>query len=493
MIEHSHMRAAGNAMVWKFIQMGGVKVIYIIRLLVLAILLTPADFGLVAMATVATGFLLSLTNFGLLPAVVQAESMDETKYDAAWTFDMTRSLMVAALTIACAPFIANIFAEPLAVPIIQALALRPLIESMTSIRVAALNRNLTFRPLAYLKIVEAIFSAIISISLARFIGVWALVFGSLGGTTSMVVASYMLAPYRPQIRFNWRAVRPLLNFGGWVFLTSLIAMAGSYALRIVISRQLGTEALGLYFIAVQLAYLPNEVANEAVGAVAFPLFSRLQTNVSQATRAFRALFSGLAAVLYPICALLIVLAPTLIHDLLGPDWAGTEDVIRVLALVVMIGILGDVAVSVFKGFGQPYRITLLEVIQSSITIALVWLLTRRFGLVGSALAWLPAILSSQLLSAHFLQIILDHPFRGLLRPFLAIMAGTGLCVLVAIGASNLVPGVLGLIITIALAGASTLALLWAADRRYQLGFAHNLTLIFPQLAALVGYFSMRNE
>ena len=210
----------------------------------------------------------------------------------------------------------------------------------------------------------------------------------------MVIASYILAPHRPHIAFNWKATSPLMNFGGWVFLTSLVAMAGNYGVRIAISRQLGAEELGLYFIAVQLAYLPNEVADEAVGAVAFPLFARLQGNMLQATRAFRALFSGLAAVIFPLCALMIVLAPALVHDILGPSWAGTERVIRVLSLVVMIGTFGEVAVTVFKGFGQPYRITLLEVIQSSITISLVWVLTRRFGLVGSAMAWLPAILFS---------------------------------------------------------------------------------------------------
>jgi hypothetical protein len=129
MIEQRPMRAAGNAMAWKLVQMGGVKMIYMVRLFVLAILLVPADFGLVAIATSATGFLLGLTNVGLIPAVVQAKDMDDEKYDAAWTFDMSRSFVVATLTIIFAPVIANIFAEPMAVPIIQALALRPLLES----------------------------------------------------------------------------------------------------------------------------------------------------------------------------------------------------------------------------------------------------------------------------------------------------------------------------------------------------------------------------
>ena len=492
-MEQHHLRAAGNAMIWKLFQMGGVKMIYLIRLLVLAILLAPADFGLVAIATTATGFLLSVTNFGLVPAVVQAENMDDVKYDAAWTFDVARSFLVAVLTIIFAPAIANLFAEPLAVHIIQALALRPFIDSLISIKTAALNRELSFRPLAYLKIVEAISNTVISVALAKFIGVWAIVFGSIGGALSMVIASYILAPYRPHISFSWKAARSLMNFGGWVFLTSLVAMAGNYGLRIAISRQLGAEGLGLYFIAVQLAYLPNEVANEAVGAVAFPLFARLQGNVSQATQVFRALFSGLAAVIYPVCALMIVLAPTLTHDILGPSWAGTEEVIRVLSLVVMIGTFGEVAVSVFKGFGQPYRITLLEVIQSSMTISFVWVLTRQFGLVGSAMAWLPAVLFSQLVSVLFLQNILDHPLRGLQSLVMVILAATGLCFVVALTASYLIPGVVGLVAAAALGAAVTILLLWVADRRYQLGFAHNFALAFPQFASILRLTPSRPE
>ena len=487
------MRAAGSAMVWKLVQMGGVKVVYMVRLLVLAILLAPADFGLVAIATSATGFLLGLTNIGLIPAVVQAEIMDDEKYDAAWTFDMARSFIVGALTIILAPVIANIFAEPLAVPIIQALALRPLIESLTSIRVAALNRNLTFRPLAYLRIVEAIFNTVISIALAKFIGVWALVVGPISGAVAMVIASYILAPHRPRISFNWNAVRPLMNFGGWILVTGMAAMAGNYGLRVAISRQLGAEGLGLYFIAVQLAYLPSEVASEAVGAVAFPLFARLQSNISQATRAFRALISGLTAVLYPICALFIVLAPTLIHDILGSEWAGTEQVISILSLVVMIGVFGEVAVSVFKGFGQLYRITLLEVIQSTVTISLIWFLTSRFGLVGAALAKVPAILLSQIVCIRSLLIILDKPFRGLRNPLLATGAATLLCVGVAMTASYLINGVMGLIVAVVLGGLSTVLLLWLADRRFGLGFAHDLSLAFPQFAAFVGFSTAKKE
>jgi O-antigen/teichoic acid export membrane protein len=489
-MNQSFGRLAGSAMVWNAIQLFGNKGIFLIRMIILVRLLAPEDFGLFAIATSATGFLVSITNVGLIPAAVQAENMDEAKYAAVWTFDMARSILIASLTIIFAPFIAVIFAEPLAVPIIQILALRPLFESMISIKMAAFNRNLAFRPLTYLKIAEATVNAIISISLAKLFGVWALVFGALGGTISMIIVSYILAPYRPHLMFSWKIVKPLMNFGGWVLITGLITMAGSYGLRIVISRQLGVEGLGLYYIALQFAYLPSDFARELVGVVAFPLFARLQRDISQATRAFRAMFSGLAAILYPICALLIVLTPSLTHHILGPNWAGTEETIRILALVVMIGIFGEVAATVFRGFGQIYRITMLEVVQSLVTLSFAWVLTSRFGLAGAALAWLPAILLSQLLSIYFIQHILDQPFQGLVRPLSAILASTVLCSMVSLTASQLIPGIPGLLISGVLGVSITAWSLWTADRLYGLGFARNLALVFPQISAFLRPYSI---
>jgi PST family polysaccharide transporter len=485
MTEERPMHAAGTAMLWQAFQMGGVKLLYMIRLLVLAILLTPADFGLIAIATSATGILLNLTNFGLIPALVQTESIDASKYDAVWTFEMTRSVVVTILTILSAPLIAEIFAEPKAIPIIQVLALRPLIEAFTSIKVAALNRNLTFRPLAFLKIIEAIFNAIISIVLAKYIGMWAMVFGMIGGMISMVIASYILAPYRPQILFEWKIVRSLLNFGGWLLVAGVVAMIGNFGLQIIISRELGAEGLGLYFLAAQLAFLPSEVASEVVGSVAFPLFARLQSNIKQIVRTFQAILSGLMALLYPVCVLIIVLSPVLIQDVLGAKWEGTVRLIQILAFATMIGLLSDATVPLVKGFGQSYRAALIEIVQSFSLIAMIWLFTRWFGVLGTALAWLPTTILVQILCLFFIKDIFRTPLREARKSFFAILLAS----LMGAGASTwiilTIQGLAGLILSTCVAVFVTGFFIWYSDHRYSLGLIRNIAIAFPQVASVL--------
>jgi O-antigen/teichoic acid export membrane protein len=489
MTEHRPMRAAGTAMLWQAFQMGGVKLLYMIRLLVLAILLTPADFGLIAIALASTSFLMNLTNFGLIPAVVQAKDMDEAQYDAVWTFDVTRSIIVTGLTVIFAPLIAEIFAEPRAVPIIQVLAIRPLLESLISIRIAALNRNLTFRPLAILKIIEAILNAIISIGLARWAGVWAMVLGMIGGAASMLLASYVLAPYHPRILFDWSAVKPLIKFGGWLLITGVVAMAGNFGLRIVVSRQLGADALGLYFLAAQLAFVPSEIASEVVGTVAFPLFARLQSNLQQAVRAFQAILTGLMALLYPICALIIVLSPTLVREILGPKWAGTVPLIQVLSLVTMIGLLGDTTIPLVKGFGKSYRVTQIELVQSSSLILFIWFFTSRYGALGAALAWLPAIIGVQVISLYFIWDIFHDPLREARRSLFVILITVAVSMLVSYLAIHVFPNVPGLLLASLLAAVVTSTFLWLADYRFALGLRRNILIAFPQIASML---KMRN-
>lgn len=264
-------------------------------------------------------------------------------------------------------------------------------------------------------------------------------------------------------------------------------MAGSYVLRIVISRRLGASELGLYFLAAQLAFMPLEAVGEMVGSVAFPLFARLQDDLQQVTRVFRAILIGVSAFLFPACTLMIVLAPTLVQEVLGPRWEGTVPVIRVLALVSMLGIFGEVAVPILNGLGQPFKVTALEIVQSILIIIFVWIWSGSYGLVGAALAWLPAITASQVLGFIFIRRILSQPFARLRAPVLMITVSSGVGAIVALFIYRIIQGLPGLSLAIFLAVAITAGMLWVSDRRLALGLGEGFSRAFPQVALFMGY------
>ena len=479
-------RQTGSAMFWKSFQLGGVKLIFLARTLILARLLLPEDFGLLAISLIAVDVLLSVTNLGMIPALVQQVEPDERQYNVAWSAGVTRAVLISAIVFLAAPLIASLFAEPRAAILIRVMALRPLLDAAASIKVAELTRNLRFRTLTFLYLPEALANTVVSIALAPRFGVWALVAGTLAGPLVYVVMSYVMAPHRPRFNLDAGAAQALIRFGRWIFLMGIIAVSGSAMLQVVISRELGATELGLYYLAGKLAFIPAEISAEVVGAVAFPLYSRLQTETRQIARAFRAILITVAALLLPLCALMIALAPALVEHVLGARWEGTVLLIQLLALVNVIGLFGDTVSPLLKGLGQPYKLVVIEIVQSTLLIGLIWGLTGRFGVLGAPLAWLAAVGSSQLLSALFLRRLLPQPFAGLGRSLLAILAVCTLGGLLAWGLANVMPGLLGFIVAGLLGTLSIATLLLVLDRAFAFGWLRDFSIAFPQAALFAG-------
>jgi lipopolysaccharide exporter len=477
---------AGSAVAWKAIQLVCIKVIFLGRTTILARLLLPEDFGLLAVSLIAVDFLTSVTELGLVPALVQRRDVDERHYAAAWTMGLIRAAAITAIVFLFAPTVARLLTEPRAVNVIRALAFKPLLVAVANIKTAAMTRDLHFRRLAVISMPDALVNTVVSIGLAHSLGVWGLVAGTLAGQLAYVVMSYWLTPYRPRLLFDFAAVRPLMHFGRWLFLSSVLALAGRSLLQVVISQRLGVAELGLYFLAAKLAFIPAEISSQVVGAVAFPLYAQLQGDVQKAASTFRNIFVGMSALLFPLCALALILAPAVVSSVLGPRWAGTAPLIQLLVLVNVIGLFGDSAVPIFKGMGQPSRLIVVEVLQSSVLVAVIWGLTERIGILNAGYAWLAAVGLSQLVSAHFLRRILPNPFAGLGVPLLAIAAACMVGGLVAWILISQMPDLLGLAIATFISATVIGLLLWVADRRFAFGLAIGLRRAFPQLSLTRG-------
>lgn len=475
-------RRAGSAVTWKLVQLGGVKLIYLARVLVLGRLLGPGEFGVFAVSLVALDFLLKLTNFGMVPALVQRPGAERRHFDAAWTVGLLRAGGVALAVFLAAPLVAGLFREPRAADLVRVLAVRPVLEAAASIGVAELTRQLRFRPLAWIQLAEAVVNTALSIALVKPLGVWALVAGPLAGAASSLVLSYVLAPHRPRFSLDTAAIRPLLRFGGWIFATALVATTGTSILQLAITRQLGAAELGVYYLACKLAFLPAELATELVGAVAFPLYARLQDDPRKATRAFQRILVGMFAVMVPAALLLFVLSPALIEHLLSARWQGTVPAIRVLVWVNVIGLAGDAIVPVLKGMGRPARVTALELLQSGLLVTLAWQLAARFGAVGAGFSWLLAVGASQVLAVYFLRRVLPHAWSGVGTQLATVVTAAAVGAAAAWTIIRLAPGPAGLVAASGIGVLLSAGLLLALDRVLGLKVGEGLLQAFPQLA-----------
>jgi O-antigen/teichoic acid export membrane protein len=472
----------GSALLWNGVGLVVTRLISLVRFIILARLLSPEDFGLLAIAWVAIELLLTVTDVGMVTALVQRAQVDEPQYDTAWTVGLARALVVAVALAAGAPLIADFYGEPRAAAILPVLALAPVLAASSSIKTAELTRNLQFRRLAMIRMPEAATEAAVSIALAPVLGVWALVVGVLAANAARVALSYLLAPYRPRISFEQGAARSLFRFGRWLFAVGILGLAGEALLRAVIARRLGTAELGVFYLAMRLVMLPLTSVETAVGTVGMPVHARLQADALRRTRALQASLVGMLALLVPGYAVLVMLAPSLVHDVLGPRWAGAEAPIRVLAVGAAIRIIAAACEPMVVGSGRPQLAAALAGLRLALVAGLGWVLAGVAGLVGAAAAWgiteVVVAVGWALSSAR----MVVRPVAGLGRQILAVLVAAAVAALTALGLDRLVPGLPGVVAAGVAALLAAAGMLWLLDRRLGTGLAQELARMFPAMA-----------
>ncbi|GJG86370.1 hypothetical protein tb265_15510 [Gemmatimonadetes bacterium T265] len=464
---------AGAAVGWRGMGVLGGKLVALARTLVLARLLAPADFGLFAIALVPLEFLLGLTDVGMAPALVQRVEVARRDYDVAWTVGVLRGALIGVVLAAGAPVFAAACGDPRATVFVRALAIRPVLVAVASVRVAELERRLRYRALVGIDLAASVLGTAVALGFALSRGHWALVAGNLSTVVVGTVASYVYAPYRPRFVVDPGRARELLRFGRWVLAGGIVGMIGEATLRAVIARALGTDALGRYALATTLATTPRDLTRPTIKTVAFAVHARLQTDDREAGRAYRASIVALCAVLLPAYAALVVLAPRL-TALFGPAWRGTAVVVQLLAAMAALSLLYDATSPLLQGRGRPQTVVALYALASVTTVALVWPLAHAAGIAGAALARLGAELVVWVGCVQFARRALDRPFQGLFRPLGAIAAAAlaGACAAAVV--VRPVPGMAGLVAggvgALAVTGL-TFALL---DRRLRLGVVDTL-------------------
>jgi O-antigen/teichoic acid export membrane protein len=419
---------AVRAIGWRAAQQAGVQAIYFLRLLVLAYLLAPESFGQLAIAMLVVTTCLSLSELGMVEALVQREQSDRDERDAAWTVGVLRATAIAVVLGLAAPIIASFFGNPGTAPIIAALALRPLLVALGSIGVVELRRRLRFRDIALIQVPGAATDACVAIALASSLGVWALVTGSLAGALASTILSYVMAPHVPRFVFRLGTTLPLIRFGRWVLGTSVVGLIASAGVQFVVSRRLGIADLGLYFLAAKVAFMPADAASAVLAAVAFPLYSSIQSDHARTREALRASLRMLALVLFPTYAIMIALAPSL-AETLGPRWAGTGPLIQLIGVAAAMGVYADAALPLLMGRGRPDRAAMVVATQTVVLLALLVPLISTLGVTGAAVAWLPAYASAQIASVLLVRSTIGQVLAGAgpqLFSVLALSAAVGI-------------------------------------------------------------------
>ncbi len=457
--------SAASGMVWQGASYLFGKLSVLATTLVLARLLVPEDFGLVALAMVFITYADAVADLGVAQALVYLPRTVATAR-AALVSALGFGLVLAGLAVVAAPGIAALFATPEVAPLISLLGLSLVAGAVASVPEALMRRDLQFRRLSGAAVLRSVAVGAVSVTLAvSGSGAEALIWGTVAGAVVYAVAAWALVPSRPDVRIwrtEWTAVRAVLGFGlpaaGGMLLAKLIFDID----YLIVGRELGTEALGYYTMGFRIPELLIINVFFVVSSVTFPLYSaarhdpgRLQSGYLSSVR-IQATY-GVAAGLGTAAV-----APVLVPVLLGDGWEPAVGALVPLAVYAALRSLGAGANDVYKALGRPGLSVQVSLLRLAVLVPLlIW--ATRWGFEGVAWAQAAAAGVFVLLMQGVALRVLGLTWGRLTRavaPALAAGVATGAA---ALSVTLLVPGPDAVVLVLAvvagvLAGAGTIAI-----------------------------------
>ncbi|MBN8438412.1 MAG: lipopolysaccharide biosynthesis protein [Candidatus Accumulibacter sp.] len=415
------------ALKWSFLSELAAKVVASLLFVVLARLLAPEDFGVVAAATMVITFSQIFWDAGMGQAVIQYRGDRAAASDAAFWINCVLALVASTLLFLTANVLAErIFHDERVAAVLQVMSLQFLLTAAVSVHSALLQKDMQFRPLFWMRLSTVALPALISVPLAwQGFGYWALIAGTLGGQAAQSVGLWRISPWRPRLSFDCRVAWELTRFGAWVGASGLLAWFYVWADSLIVGMYLGSHELGVFRTGNQLAMMIFAIPFGPILPVLYSHLSRIGHDRHRLAQAVDKASRAVILLATPIALIVFSLADPLAAALLGPTWEGIGPVVAVMALAHgvswVIGMNGEV----YGAMGKPHYETLsmaatLPIYLVAYVIAIregldLFLWTRLALAIGAMLlrcAMLRATLLTNLLpiAGYFLKIAASVAF-----------------------------------------------------------------------------------
>jgi len=442
------------------------KGIGLVSTLILARLLAPEDFGLVAMATVLIELLQAATEFGFDVSLIQKQNADRRHYDTAWTFNVLFGCTSGAILMAGAWQVAAFYDDARVAPVLFVLAQYFLLRGFENIGIVNFRKEFEYhREFLFFSLVK-ILAFFITISAAIILrNYWALVIGTICSRLISLALSYILHPYRP--RFTLSARKDLFSFSVWMFVNNLLSFTRTRGAHFIVGRLLGPNSLGLYTVGTEIAFLPTTELIAPINRAIYPGYARIASDIFRLRAAYLNVLSIISTIAIPATLGIALVADLAIPVLLGPQWTGAIELVQWLALVGMLASLQSNTGVAYIALGKPHIQVSLQAFSAVILIPSAILLSLRFGIEGVAYAYVAANGASFTVSIFVATKVLGVRLRDLASAVIRPLA-SALVMLVAISelrehltsASGQLPILLACVCTGAFVYVASIILIW---------------------------------
>jgi O-antigen/teichoic acid export membrane protein len=381
-VSQSERGSAFSGARWSMAGRGTQRTIRFLVQIVLARVLAPADFGLMAVAVTVMGILDQIRDLGTGQAIIQKKEVTQRLLSSLFWMNVLTGLSSALVLVLAAPLIASVFKTPPVTDILRVMGIGFGVYSWSITQRALLTRKLDFRRLATSDLIGSVTNATVGIVLALLgFGVWALAIGYVAAGIAGTIALWALAGWRPSFQFSRADLREIRGFSVNLTVYNVANNLLTNADNLIISRFLGADALGIYSMGRRLVVFPIRSLGAIIAGVLLPALSRVQDDIPRLQRDYLRAAAGFSLIALPIAAGIAIVAGPLVEVVIGHRWLAAKPVVELLAPTMMILVTTSNIGSIYRATGRTDWL-LYWGIGSGLVNVTGYLIGAQWGLTG---------------------------------------------------------------------------------------------------------------
>lgn len=395
---------------WGGVEKVSLQLVTFVIGIILARLLSPADYGLIAMTTVFVAISQSVGDAGFSAALIRKQDRTELDYSTVFLINILLSAFMCGLLVLASPYIADFYKEPLLKPIICLNGLYILLLSFLTVQSTRLLADLQFKQRSIINIITSLTVGVISLIMAYSgLGVWSLVYPQFVAVALGGILHWKFQHWFPKIQFSIKTAKEMFSFGSKLMLSNLLDTMYNNLVPIVIGKKMSSAQLGLYSRAQTFSTLPSTTITGVLAIVVFPVLSQIQSDDEKLYFFYRRMLRMVAYIVFPLMTGVAVLAHPLVITLVTAKWEQSVVLLQVLSIAMALYPIHGLNLNLLQVKGRSDLFLKLEVIKKVLGV-LILIISMQHGVIAICLGILIHSVIALFINTHYTGKILSLGF-----------------------------------------------------------------------------------
>ena len=415
---------------WRFFERCGAQGVNLLVQIILARLLVPKMFGMIALVTIFTNILQIFIDSGMGNALIQKKNADDTDFSSVFYFNIFLSVALYLGMFIASPFIADFFGEEKLTAVVRVMSISLIIGGVKNVQQAYVSKNMMFKKFFFSTLTGTIIAAFVGIVMAyKGFGVWALVAQDLTNKTIDTFVLWFTVKWRPRLKFSWTRLKGLVGYGWKLLASALIDTVYNNLRQLIIGKMYTPAKLGLYNRGQQFPDTIINNINTSIDSVIFPAMSTEQDDRVRLKTLTRRAIKTSSYIIWPMMVGLATIATPLVSFLLKDNWLGAVPYLRIFCLINAFQPIHTSNLNAIKALGRSGLYLKLEIIKKFLGVLAI-AITMWYGPLTIAYGLLVVSILSQIINAWPNKKLLNYSYLEQIKDILPYILMSGVMAVV---------------------------------------------------------------